>query len=48
LYMVQNLIWDGGLEHGDMIDRVNTTEGVRKTEGVLGVRSCLCKDFKQA
>jgi hypothetical protein len=44
--MVWNLVWDGGLENRDMIDGMNTTEGVRKMEGV-GVRSCLGKDFEQ-
>ena len=31
--MVQNFIWKSGLKHGDMENRVDTSESVRKLEG---------------
>ena len=31
--MVRNFIWKSGLKHGDMENRVDTSESVRKSEG---------------
>ena len=42
---VQNFIRKSGLKHGDMENRVDTLESVRKLEG-KGMGSVFCKDLK--
>ena len=43
--MVQNFIQKSGLKHGDIENRVDTSESVRKSEG-KGMGSSFCKDLK--
>ena len=43
--MVQNFIQKSRLKHGDMENRVDTLESVRKLEG-KGMGSGFCKDLK--
>ena len=41
LYMVRNLVWNGGFQHGNMEHGVHTTDGVQKTE-CIGMGSGFC------
>ena len=43
--MVWYFIWKSGLKHGDMENRVDTSESVRKSEG-KGMGSGFRKDLK--
>ena len=43
--MVRNFIQKSELKHGDMENRVDTLESVRKSEG-KGMGSGFCKDLK--